>query len=187
MCPPSNATSTDVKRRRRIKGLIRRTGSPDQPIDRPPRHSVTMAIIGTPREAKRRGVKGRFAIFLPFTGQREDRGRKRWGGKGRGHKDMRRPSLKSVYKAKISPFASSQSLWAISTCNNPPLLLLCLSGHPHIKLQDLSVRVSFCLSVCLSVCPSVFIFTDKSNASVTFCLFQLEDDHHKHHSEINLN
>lgn len=35
-------------------------------------------------------------------------------------------------------FSSSQSLWAISSCNNPHLSLLVLSEWPNIEPQDLS-------------------------------------------------
>lgn len=68
-------------------------------------------------------------------------------GKGTRHKDMRWPSLKSIYKAEISPL--SQSLWAISTCNNPPLLLLCVWRRPVIKPKDLSTCLTDCQSVSL--------------------------------------
>lgn len=48
------------------------------------------------------------------------------------------PSLKSIYK----DFSSAQSLWAISTCSNPPPPL---RGRPDIRPKDLSVYLSVCL------------------------------------------
>ena len=64
---------------------------------------------------------------------------------GKGTQTQRHETAIFEVHLQSTDFSSSQSLWAISTCNNPPLLLLRLSGWPDIKSQDLSV----CLSICL--------------------------------------
>ncbi len=83
-----------------IKGLIRLTDSRDQPIDRP---SATPRYHSNYRDPLRSREEGcqRSSHYLSAIYRSEREGERR--GKGHRHKDMRRPSLKSIYKAQISP------------------------------------------------------------------------------------
>lgn len=76
---------------------------------------------------------------------------------GKGTQTQRHETAIFEVHLQSTDFSSAQSLWAISTCNNPPLLLLCLSGRPDIKPQDLSV----CLPPCLPFHLSVAKLTDQ--------------------------
>lgn len=123
-----------------IKGLIRLTDSPDQPIDRPLWHTVTIAIIWAPLRSREDGCQ-RSSHYLSAI-YRSERERD-------GERDTDTKTWDAIFEVHLqsTDFSSAQSLWAISTCNNPPplLLLLCLSGRPDIKPRDLSVYLSICL------------------------------------------
>lgn len=121
-----------------IKGLIRLTDSPDQPIDRPLWHTVTIAIIWAPLRGREDGCQ-RSSHYLSAI-YRSERERERDG-----ERDTDTKTWDAIFEVHLqsTDFSSAQSLWAISTCNNPPPLSLrtawyqtsgsvCLPFHPSV-------------------------------------------------------
>lgn len=134
-----------------IKGLIRLTDSPDQPIDRPLWHTVTIAIIWAPLRGREDGCQ-RSSHYLSAI-YRSERERGREMGKGTQTQRHETPSLKSIYKAQISPLLNP------SGPSQPAIIpLLCLSGRPDIKPRDLSVYLSIRLRLNYAGPSSVRVF-----------------------------
>lgn len=96
----NKATSTGLNRQRGSKdssGLLEALLSQIIP---PQQHPVTIAIIETLRSRKKACQRSSHYLSAIYRSQRE---RESMGGGTHRHKDMRRSSLKSIYKAQVSP------------------------------------------------------------------------------------
>lgn len=132
-CHLSTATSQDLRRQAGSKTHQAdwQPGSTNPPTSQTSRyHSNYLDPLRSREEESQRSSHYLSAIYRSE--------RERWG-KGHRHKDghLWSPFTKPIF----SPL--SQSLWAISSCSNPPLLLLLrLSGRADIRPLDLSASLS---------------------------------------------
>lgn len=140
----NKATSTGLNRQRGSKDSSGLLAALLSQIIPPQQHPVTIAIIETLRSRKKACQRSSHYLSAIYRSQRE----REWGG---GTQTQRHETVIFEVHLQSTGFSSSQSLWAISSCNNLHLSLLVLSEWPNIEPQDLSA----CLPACLSSHPSV--------------------------------
>lgn len=144
----NKATSTGLNRQRGSKDSSGLLAALLSQIIPPQQHPVTIAIIETLKRRKKACQRSSHYLSAIYRSQRER-------GGGHRHKDMRRSSLKSIYKAQVSPLLNPSGpshpaiipIFPYLCSQNDPIsnLRICLPASLPAFLVIHLWRINYCV------------------------------------------